>query len=208
MNFDDLKQSWQAEIQVTDNQTDFSKSIEALENKVAKFDRHIRWRDAREIGIGLLITPVFGYWLFTKAEHWLTITGLIITILGLLAMPIMTYRAKSVKSHKLQSIRDFLTTEKLKVQKQVRLLENIFWWHIGPLGTGIFMTVIGSNIERNGVLVWEQNLINYLIICSVLFVVLTISNKWWARKKYQPIIDDLDSRLQQLESFNVIEGGK
>jgi hypothetical protein len=208
MKFDDIKQSWQSEIQATDNQTDFSAAIESVEKKVAKFDRHLLWRDGREIAVGLLIMPIFGYWLFTKAEHWITIVGLVIILLGLITYPVMVYRARKLPGKKLHSIRTFLESEKLKVANQVKLLESLFWWHIGPLGIGIFMSVIGSNIERNGMLIWEQGLINYIIGCCVLFAVLTFGNKWWARKKYQPIINELDARLDQLDSFNVIEGGK
>ncbi|NMP17065.1 hypothetical protein [Thalassotalea sp. Y01] len=196
MKLDDLKKDWQQTItaSVPDN---LDEVITMLEKETKKMDKEVKRRDILEISIAVLLIPVWVYGLFNSVSTMQTI-GLCIAILSCVYIPYKLVSAKQITPQKNSSIRDFLLTEKQKVKQQKQLLESIVWWYIAPLTSAILLITLGATVNESGFVQINTHLFFYYGCVVLLVVGVYFLNKRAAKKKFGPLLENIEQRLAEL----------
>ena len=203
MKLDDLKNEWKNEITQLADKQNVSNVIESLEKEATKLDKSIKRRDFLEISIALLLIPVWTWKLFYTASLMQTI-GLWIAILACLLIPYKLLKAKQVDARKDESILAFLNTEKNKLEKQKTLLESIAIWYITPLFTAIVLITAGATVDASGIPQITEQLAIYYSCCVLLVVGIYFLNKRAAKKQLAPLLDNINTRIQDLSNFSEV----
>jgi hypothetical protein len=197
MKLDDLKQAWQEEVKVLDNKPELAQALEGLETQTNKIDREVRFRDYVEISIAMIIIPVMVWRLYT-AHNVVEFIGLLILLLACIYVPYKLLSAKKVKSSKLNSVKSFLTVEKQKIEAQIKLLSTIASWYLAPLSVGILLGFTGAQAEEVSQIVFTSDMFMYYGAVIGLSVLVYFYNKQTVAKKLQPVLDNLNARLNEL----------
>ncbi len=130
MKLDDFQKSWQSQ----DAAKEISINADVLLNEVRRnqqqFRRTIFWRDVREVGVAMLLVPVFIYsgW----KTHWtLYLSAFACFVVG--AFLVLDRRRQKKMTPDLHgSLKDCATTSLAEVSHQIWLLKNILWWYLLP----------------------------------------------------------------------------
>src|SRR5687768_6441995 len=133
MSPDDLKHAWQT-------QSSHARLAINPELLLAEFRRNERTfaamifcRDLREVGVALLLIPVWvflGVWQHSPWTWWLEIPALL-WIAGFMLMDRRRHiRSPSPEAPLRQQVEDSL----FQVEHQIWLLRNVLWWYLLPLG--------------------------------------------------------------------------
>lgn len=197
MKLDDLKHDWQSAIHSDSTPSDFDKVIDMLEQETTKIDKEIKRRDILEISIALLLIPVWTYGLVTSVSTMQSV-GLVIAIISSLYIPYRLISARKVNAQKSDSIKAFLLQERQKLQQQKQMLESIVWWYIGPLTLAILLITLGSNVNEAGLPQVPANMYWYYGSVALLMVGTYLLNKRAAKKKFSPLLDNIEKRLAQI----------
>jgi H+/gluconate symporter-like permease len=198
MKLDDLKQDWQETIRPPSTENNLTEVIAMLEKETTKIDKEIKRRDILEISIAMLLIPVWIYGLFTSAGTLQTL-GYIVALVACLYIPYRLVNAKKVFSPKDTSINAFLESEKQKVMQQKKLLESIVSWYIAPLATAIVLITLGSTVDATGLPHLNDFLIQYYGLLALLIVGVYFLNKRAAKKKFGPLLENIEQRLSELQ---------
>jgi hypothetical protein len=157
----------------------------------AKFQRTIRWRDARELVAAGLVVLVLAPTL--SKGSWLARAGagLIVAGCGLIFVMLMSARRLAAPRPD-WPLAQVVRTEEARVGAQVRLLETLLWWYIAPLSAGAVLIVAGDA----GV--------SWFTAGYVLFVVAVAAGIYWfnriaLRRDLWPRRAELRRLLDQLE---------
>jgi len=198
MKLDDLKQDWQETINTPSTENNLTEVIAMLERETTKIDKEIKRRDIIEISIAILLIPVWIYGLFISAGTLQTI-GYIVALVACLYIPYRLVNAKKVSAPKDTSITAFLESEKQKVMQQKQLLESIVSWYIAPLATAIVLITLGSTVDASGLPHLSDFLILYYGLLALLIVGVYFLNKRAAKKKFGPLLENIEQRLSELQ---------
>lgn len=197
MKLDDLKQDWQQAITTKSTPDDLTEVIDMIEQQTSKIDKEIKRRDFLEIGIALLLIPVWVLGLINSASTMQSI-GCIIAIVACVYIPYRLTSAKKVDVKKSDSVKDFLIQEKQKIQQQKQMLESIVWWYIGPLTVAIVLITLGANVNESGVPQISGNMHWYYICVGLLMVGVYFLNKLAAKEKFGPLLKNIEQRLSEI----------
>lgn len=198
MKLDDLKQDWQETIVKPSTTDDLAEVITMLEKQTTKVDKEIKRRDILEISIAILLIPVWIYGLFTSAGTIQT-AGFVLAILSCCYIPYKLMSAKKVSSPKEASIKTFLENERQKVSQQKQLLESVATWYIAPLTISIILITLGGTVDTSGVPHVNDYLTKYYGFLTLLIVGIYFLNKRAAKKKFGPLLDNIEQRLTELK---------
>lgn len=199
MKLDDLKSDWQQTLQSADAPDNLTEVIAMLALKTEKIDKEIKRRDILEIGIALLLIPFWVYGLINTAGNMQTI-GLVLAIFSSIFIPFKLIKAKQIKHSKASSLRAFLENERQKLYQQKRLLETVLWWYLTPITVSIVLIVLGSTVDEHGLPQLNDTLSLYFSSVAVLYAGIYFLNKRAAKKKFTPLLENVEQRLAQLES--------
>ena len=199
MKLDDLKQDWQQTVSSQSTDDDLTKVVATLEKETTKVDKEIKRRDLLEISIAFLLIPFWLYGLSNSAGTMQTI-GFCIAIISCLYIPYRLTKAKKVSELRSSSIKDFLIREQQKVQQQKRLLESIVWWYIAPLTLSIVLITLGATVDDSGMFHVNTYLQKYYSALVLLIIGVYLLNKRAAKKKFTPLLKNIERRLTELES--------
>lgn len=200
MKFDDLKTGWKTEVEKAGEQQDLTSLVKSLEKETNKVDKSVKRRDFMEISIALLLIPVWAWKLFYSASLLQTI-GLWVAIIACLYIPYKLLKARQVESAKDDSLLSFLFVEKSKLEKQKQLLETVATWYLAPLTLAIVLITAGGTVDESGIPQISQQLIVYYLFVALLYVGIYFMNKRAAKKKFSPLLDKVNQRIQELNSF-------
>ena len=197
MKLDDLKQDWQQAVKPSPVGEKFDEMIKMLEQETNKVDKEIKRRDWLEIGIAILLLPVWIYHL-PNSESTIQTVGLICAIASCCLVIYTLHKAKQVEKPKDTSVKAFLETEIDKVKNQKVMLESIVWWYIGPLSLSIVLVTLGANVSETGVPIVDRGLVIYYGFLGLLVIGTYLLNKRGAKKKFGPLLEKLERRLAEL----------
>jgi predicted membrane metal-binding protein len=143
MKLDDAKEAWQS----ADDASETSLSDEALLSLVKEeaeaFDEKIRRRDRREIIAAAVVFLFFSVMLFDPS--WMVRAGAIVVMAGSVWIVWTLRRTRSRESPSSERpVAEVIRTERAKVDRQIRLLETVLWWYIGPPALGLSLVVAGD----------------------------------------------------------------
>ncbi|TWU30239.1 serine hydrolase domain-containing protein [Bythopirellula polymerisocia] len=132
MERDDLQQAWHAQSSQTRVTIDGDLLLQEVQRNQRDFRATINRRDSAEIGISLLLIPVWIYMGIAMASPWtwyLTVPALV-WIAGFILIYRMRHRPDPIKPDAplLSCVKRSLT----EVEDQIWLLRNVFWWYLLP----------------------------------------------------------------------------
>lgn len=143
MTLDEYSDLWRSETSDT-NAPDEERLLERVREESESFDRKIRRRDLLEMLAGVIVAAAFGYEAAT-VETWMARLGALIVV-GSSAF-IVWWLRRARKAGPARSadlpVADRLRAERERVEIQIRLLESVLWWYVGPLAVGAALFVVG-----------------------------------------------------------------
>ncbi|MCA8989554.1 MAG: beta-lactamase family protein, partial [Planctomycetaceae bacterium] len=134
---DHFQQIWQAETawpQVTINTDSLREEVRGAQGR---FRHIINCRDAREIGIGLVMLPVWLVMGIRQSQPWtwyLTIPAILFVISFML---IDRWRHPQKPSEPGEPLLFYVRESLAQVEHQIWLLRNVFWWYLLPFSLSI-----------------------------------------------------------------------
>ena len=87
----------------------------------------------------------------------------------------------------------------LPYRQQKQLLESIVSWYIAPLATAIVLITLGSTVDATGFPHLSDFLIQYYGLLALLIVGVYFLNKRAAKKKFGPLLENIEQRLSELQ---------
>lgn len=199
MQLDDLKQGWNEAVTSQTSTDDLTEIITKLEKQTTKMDKEIIRRVVLEISIAILLIPFWIYGLFNTVGTMQTM-GFITAIMSCIYIPYKLLKAKKVTAVKSSSIKDFLIREKQKLQQQKQLLESIVWWYIAPLTLSIILITLGATATDSSMFHINDFLQRYYFFLTLLVVGVYFLNKRAAKKKFVPLLENIEQRLIELDN--------
>ena len=139
---DKFQQAWQAQASQTRVTVDAGELLKEVQRSRRHFRSTIFWRDVREVGVALVLLPV---WFYLGARNsppwtWYLAVPALIWVAGFIVVDRLRHPQRPGEPGEplLQSINVSLT----QVEHQIWLLRNVFWWYLLPLGLPILVYFI------------------------------------------------------------------
>ena len=193
MTLDDYRDVWQ-EQEPSDDFDDLEEVLNDMKERSEEYDRTIFWRDVREIGAAVLVAGFFG-WTAVSAETLLTRIGALIVVAaaGLIVWKLRATRESGEDEMAGRPVAERLKAEIERVEDQIRLLENVLWWYLAPMGAGLVVMVASGGIEG-----WFEPVYLGGLVVFFGFV-------WWLNQRavdrcYRPHRRDLVRTLRRIEN--------
>lgn len=191
MKFEDLENSWRQQKKEKDMYTQ-DDLLKIINTQMSAFDSKIQSRDHLEIAAVALIVIIFGILFFTVQSWWMKLGCWTLVFSGIcIAFKLYTTQ-KQENGNQLsfnKSLRKQLHDELDKVQRQKKLLKNVFWWYLLPIFTGLVFFTIGLNVAVTLKIV-------YLAIMTVVYAWIWKMNQAEAHNKFDPIIRNINEAIR------------
>ena len=168
-----------------------------LKDKMKRMDRGLFFRDAREIVAAVVVIVVYGYRSYMENMPVSKLANILIVIWGIYVI----YRLLDVRKYKKvgdssSSLRVQLEQQKIYLQQQAHLLDSVFVWYIAPPAVLIMLSINGRSYSEG--FEWRGFLLS-LIVVSLVSLGIYVLNKRAARTAYQPLIENIDHILTQMD---------
>jgi hypothetical protein len=194
-NPDSFQQAWQAHASQAQVTIDADLLLKVVERDQRNFQRMIFCRDYREVGVAVVMIPLWFYLGITFSSPWTW--WLTVPVLVWLAGFMIVYRMRHKQppaepdAPLLHCVERSLT----EVEDQIWLLRNIFWWYLLPPGISMaafFVQVSWQAAARN------NNRLEGLIAGTILLVFLagTYYFIYWLNQS--AVRKQLEPRRQEL----------
>lgn len=189
-----LKQLWLSAGREQNVEINAEKLIESIGRKIMKMEKSIKRRDALEIFLAIMMTPLFVWWLivvpliFVKVGSVLILAGFFLVIFKLIIA-----RRINDKQDSSSEIKYFLLVSLQLVKNQINLLNTTLWWYLLPFFLGIasiFYAYLSSPIIF-GI---------YLLIVAVVYGFIWYGNKKTVKKHLNPLKESLIKALEELSA--------
>src|SRR3954465_8677894 len=137
MDPDKLKQAWQTQTSQTRLTIDAELLVKEVRRNQQHFPATIFWRDVREVGISLLMVPLWVYLGIRQSSPWtwyLTVPALL-WIAGYMLADRLRHKRQPEESG--EPLRQHVASSLAQVEHQIWLLRNVFWWYLLPLALSL-----------------------------------------------------------------------
>jgi hypothetical protein len=197
MNPEDLKQVWQAQSSPSRMTIDAELLLKEVQRNQRSLAAAIFWRDVREVGVSLLLAPVWVYLGVKQSAPWtwyLTVPALLWIAGFMLAGRIRQKRARRESG---ASLRRHVESSLAQVEHQIWLLRNVFWWYLLPLALAM--------LAFFGHAAWRERAGGWWTLLAVSMVVaigaIIFGGIYWLNQRV--VRSELEPRRQELESLLV-----
>lgn len=200
MEPDEFQQAWQAEASQTRVTVDADLLLEEVQRQQRNFQSTILWRDFREIGIAVLMIPLWIYLGITTSSPWtwyLTVPALI-WVIGFLL--VARRRHPNTPNDPGEPLLDCVRSSLPQVEHQIWLLRNVFWWYLLPFTISLmtfFIHVIWRTSDD-----WLEAVSISALLSALLLVVygfIYYLNQYAVRKQLEPRRRELSTLLASLQ---------
>ena len=166
---DDFKQAWQTQSSQTRLTIDAELLLKEVRRNQRQFTATIFWRDVREVGLALLMVPLWFYMGAKLSLPWawyLTVPALV-WIAGFMLADRMRHKRQPPASG--EPLRQRVESSLAQMEHQIWLLRNVFWWYLLPPALSI--------LAFFGQIAWETRAGGWLTalatagLVSVVFIV-------------------------------------
>lgn len=192
MSLDDAKAYWWSQHDAGTPTLSDDDILALVKSEAKRFDRRIRFRDLREmIAAGVAVVLIAPSALHANL---LTRLGVAALIAAFVLMSVKLHRSRRMPgaAGMEQPAALVLKRERSKVDAQIRLLETVLWWYLGPIWLALVMIVAG----RAGAS-W------FTLGCAAVFTLLSIVlyrlNMHAARRYLRPRRDELSRLLAEVD---------
>jgi hypothetical protein len=192
MNEQDLQNIWQSPGNQEHVQFDKARLIPALESDLSKFKKSIKYRDWREIGIALLMIPLFGFTAFMIPFLLSKIGAIIIVGWCILLIVRILHAKKKVEILPTESFLTYLEKSRAYLTAQKVLLETVLFWYVLPSTTGVLLFFMGFDLSL------LQRII-YFSVTVGLGIAIYLLNKYAVKSEIIPRLDKVDEIIENLK---------
>lgn len=177
-----------------------------IEKKLSSFNRDIILRDFREAAAAVVLFVIYCYQLiFIDLSTSDIIASWAMLFACVLIVSVLYWGKRPGKNIYALPTIEFLRIQRNYLVRQRNLLRNIIFWYIGPMALSFligFWDRAASifSPDKSGIVKAAGPLVLAFVVIFVVgfFVVVTILNRK-AAKKIQPIIDEVDDALIEME---------
>lgn len=195
MDPDDFQQAWRAQPPEKRLEADAESLLDEVRRKQAEFAAVILWRDVREIGVSLLMIPLWIYLGLTGSLPWtwyLTIPALL-WIAGYMLADRKRRNRRTPEPG--EPLRQCAEGSLAQVEQQIRLLRNVHWWYLLPLALPMlaFFGQVAWRTRSGG---WWTVLTLFVVVG---FVAMVFTGIYWLN--LVAVRSDLEPRRRELEAL-------
>ena len=192
MDEDSIKELWLSASNEREVEINAEILIDSLAKKIKQTERTVRRRDRREIVIGLLMIPLFGWWCVTIPQLFAKI-GSAIIVAACLFVIFKLVRARRVggKEDATSDIRYNLSVSLQLLKRQIKLLDTVLWWYLLPFFTGViffYFSLVSNTLGR----------VVYAFVVVAAYGYIYYLNKRAVRKYLRPLEKNLTKILDDL----------
>lgn len=192
MNPDKYQQAWKADAAQTRVTIDADVMSQEVQRSHRGFQSTIFWRDVREVGVSLLLLPIWFIMGFTMSLPWtwyLTVPALIwVTGFILVDRRLHPQRPSEPGEPLLYNVKESLR----QVEHQIWLLRNVFWWYLLPFSISIMAFFLHVTWQITGV--WWA----FVILAGFPALFLLVIYGWIYRLNQSAVREQLEPRRQDL----------
>jgi hypothetical protein len=200
MDPDNLKQAWQAQSSPRRLTIDAELLLREVQRNQQHFTATIFWRDVREVGVALVMVPV---WVFLGVRFhlpWAWYLTVPVLLWIALFMLVHRWRYRQQPQASGESLRQRLENLLAQVEHQIWLLRNVLWWGLLPPGVSV--------LAWFGQVAWLGRSDGWLtaivfgvvtLVVAVFFVFLYWLNQEAVRTYLEPRREELKELLGSLE---------
>ncbi|QDU10295.1 hypothetical protein [Gimesia aquarii] len=208
MNPDDYQQAWQAHSSQTRVIIDADLLRKEAQYDQLSFRSAIFWRDFCEIGIALLMIPLWFYLGAVTSSPWTWY--LTVPVLVWMAGFMLVYRMRH-KQKPSQPDEPLLICVKrsvTEVEDQIWLLRNVFWWYLLPPSISImaFFAQVSWESRSEGWLAALMFFIGLSIFLFALYSFIYYLNKRYVHLQLEPRRQELLTLITSLRDETNVEG--
>lgn len=200
MDPDNFKQAWQTQTSQTRLTIDADVLVKELRRSQRNFAATIFWRDVREVGVSLLMVPLWIYLGIRQSLPWtwyLMVPALLWVAGYMLADRI---RHKREPAGTGEPLRQHVASLLAKVEHQIELLRNILWWYLLPMALALvaFVSQVGWKSRSGG---WATvfAMMTVFAVVAVVFAVIYGVNQYAVRSELEPRRQELLTLLTSLK---------
>ena len=196
MNPDDLKQAWRAQTSQTRLTIDADLLLKEVRRNQKAFTAMLFWRDVREVGVCLLMVPV---WFYLGAKYslpwtWYLMVPALLWVAGFMLADRLRHEPHPPEPGEPLSQR--VESSLAQVEHQIWLLRNVLWWYLLPPGLAI--------LAFFGQCAWEARdcggWLAALVMAGMVAVeVLVFAGVYWLNQR--AVRSELEPRRQELQAL-------
>jgi hypothetical protein len=195
MTPDDLRQAWQTQSTQMRLSIDADLLLKEVQRNQQQFAATIFWRDFREVGVGVVMVPLWIY-LGIKLQlpwSWYLTVPAIVWIGGFILVDRMRVRRQVTEP--CDPLRQGVQSSLAEVEHQIWLLRNIFWWYLLPM--------VPPMLAFFGHIAWlERDGGGWTVLATVLLIsVVCVVFAAIYRLNLSAIRTELDPRRQELKAL-------
>ncbi len=203
MNFEDLQQAWQSQDATAQVTINAGALIHEVRRNQRQFRATIFWRDAREVGVAGFLTWLFLHWGLRDHEWSLDLLALGCFFVGafIVVDRLIQHQRRPVMN---DSLRAWVESSLRQVSHQIWLLQNVFWWYLLPIETGLGVFIARQAWqERHAGLPVVAGLAVYALFCGATCWGIHWLNQFAVRKNLEPRRQKLEALLAETGSTAV-----
>lgn len=198
MNFEDLQKAWQAQ----DTAAQLTVSSDVLLKEVRRNQQQFRatifWRDAREVGVAVLLFLYFTHRGWHNHDWTDGLVG--VACLGIAVFMIVDrliqHRKRPAANNSLKSCAE---SSLHQVNHQIWLLKNVFWWYLLPLAAALGISVCASAWHSRHSPSVAAFWLVYTAVCVLIFWGVYRLNQAAVRRSLEPRREELEALLAGLD---------
>jgi hypothetical protein len=195
MNPDEFKQAWQMQSSHTRLTIDAELLLKEVRHNQQFFTAMIFWRDVREVGVTLLLVPV---WLYLGAKQslpwtWYLVVPAMLWVTGYMLVDRVRHNRQRPEPG--EPLRQCVQSSLTQVEQQIRLLRTVFWWALLPFTLAILPFL--------GQVAWQERSGGWWMALAlsevVALVVVVLGGVYWVNQ--YAVRCGLEPRRRELETL-------
>ena len=163
MNPDDLKQAWQGQPHLA---LDADLLLKEVKRNEQSFNAMIFWRDFREVGIALVMVPL---WLYLGVKDalpwtWYLTVPVLLWVAGFMLVDRKLHQRQSPEC---EPLRRHVEGSLAKVEHQIGLLRSVHWWALLPMAVAMLAFLGQAAWQERGGGWWTALFVSMVSIFGV-----------------------------------------
>lgn len=193
MDLDALKNEWQLRGAPGPEWTR-GEDVTTLRERLARLRRIAAARDVREAAAAVLVAALFT-WMAVRADHALERAGAIVVVAAAIFMMLWARVAGGGNRGPAADlpVAEFFQHERRYLDRQIHLLRSVLWWYILPNLVGVQLFFLGSGG-------WTRLTAMFMLLPLAVAVGVYVLNRRAARTELQPLRDEVDRLLRELQA--------